>query len=404
MLARGCTVRSVYFPGVSAADLGSERRVVALYSRGVDLSSAVASQLDGGPTDAAITGVLGLLCDELSVDRLSLHSFDHRRGKFRVIASAGIPILEPRTELPIETSTQLVLPAAGRVFRRSNFGDASFDAALDHLVCDLGFHAGVSVPLFLGSGPIGALAASCADTNLDCDPLLDAMTSVAESMALALHARVSAASCQAVICYDDAIVARGLGQIVERALDARVRTCSSFEHLGEGDPDGATDLVICDVVFDGRRLDEFLPEMRERGLTGPVLVIATKPSQHALNLAVRAGAVGFVARHADPLEIQLAVQEAHAGHPHGLDGVDLPDADDPPIPINLTHQETRVLVLLERGLRFKQIAAEMNISESTGKGYARNLFGKLGATSRSEAVYVARRSGLLDLLAPSEAA
>jgi DNA-binding NarL/FixJ family response regulator len=370
----------------------------------VDLTRAVVSRLENGVTDATMTDTLRLLCDELSVDRFSLHSFDYRRVTFRVVASAGSPILEPRTELPIGTSTQLVLPAAGQIFRRSNFGDESFDAALDHLVSDLGFRAGVSVPLFLGSGPIGALAASCAEPNLDCDPLLDVMGSIAPSMALALYTRMSETKCQAAICYDDVIVAQGLSRIAERALGASVRVCSEFEDAIESDRVAAqpTELVICDVVFGGRRLDEFLPEMREHGLSGPVLVIATNPSQQALNLAVRAGVLGFVARNSGPLAIQCALQSVHAGRPHGLDGVDLDDSDGPPIAINLTHQEARVLVLLERGLRFKQIAAEMMIAESTGKGYARNLFNKLGATSRSEAVYLARRYGLLDLLAPTD--
>jgi DNA-binding NarL/FixJ family response regulator len=369
----------------------------------VDLSRAVVSRFENGVTDATMTEVLRLLCDELSVDRFSLHSFDHRHGTFRVIASAGSPILEPHTELPIETSTQLVLPAAGRVFRRSNLTDESFDAALDHLVRDLGFHAGVSVPLFLGSGPIGALAASCADTNLDCDPLLDVMTRVATSMALALHSRVSASSSQVVICYDDVIVGQGLGRIVEHALETTACICSTFEEARDSNRVAvqSTEMVVCDVVFGGRRLDEFLPEMREHGFNGPVLVIASKPSQHALNLAVRSGALGFVARNSGTLAIQLALQDVHAGRPHGLDGVDLADSDGSPAVINLTNQEARVLVLLERGLRFKQIATEMIISESTAKGYARNLFSKLGATSRSEAVYQARRYGLLDLLAPA---
>jgi DNA-binding NarL/FixJ family response regulator len=229
------------------------------------------------------------------------------------------------------------------------------------------------------------------------------MTSVATSMALALHSRVSASSCQAVICYDDVIVAQGLGRIVEHALDTTARICSEFDEAIQSDRATAqsTEMIICDVVFGGRRLDEFLPEMREHGLSGPVLVIASKPSQHALNLAVRAGALGFVARSSGTIAIQLALQEVHSGHPHGLDGVELADSDGSPAVINLTNQEARVLVLLERGLRFKQIAAEMIISESTAKGYARNLFSKLGATSRSEAVYQARHYGLLDLLAPA---
>ncbi len=370
----------------------------------MDLTRAVISRLEAGPTEAGMTDVLRLMCDELSVDRISLHSFDHARRRFRVIASAGSPILEPNTELPIETTTQLVLPAAGRVFRRSNFHDESFNAALDHLVCDLGFKSGVSVPLFLGSGPIGALAASCAEANLDCDPLLDVMGGVAATMALALHSHWSAVGCRAAVCHDDTVVAQGLARIIERAVGTSVRVCSTFDELVT---DGrlsaqSTELLICDTVFAGRRLDDFLPEAREHGLSGPVLVIATNPSQHALNLAVRAGVLGFVARNAGPHAIEQAVQDVHAGRTHGLDGEGIRESDGPAIAINLTPQEARVLLLLDRGLRFKQIAGEMMISESTSKGYARNLFSKLGATSRSEAVYFARRSGLLDLLPPAE--
>ena len=51
--------------------------------------------------------------------------------------------------------------------------------------------------------------------------------------------------------------------------------------------------------------------------------------------------------------------------------------------------------LLESGLRFKQIARELSISEPTAKGYARDMFRKLGVSSRAEAVFEARRQGLI---------
>ena len=54
-----------------------------------------------------------------------------------------------------------------------------------------------------------------------------------------------------------------------------------------------------------------------------------------------------------------------------------------------------MLPLLESGLRFKQIARELAISEPTAKGYARDMFRKLGVSSRAEAVFEARRQGLL---------
>jgi DNA-binding CsgD family transcriptional regulator len=69
--------------------------------------------------------------------------------------------------------------------------------------------------------------------------------------------------------------------------------------------------------------------------------------------------------------------------------------EDAPPPPHLTRRERQLLPLLETGLRFKQIARELAISEPTAKGYARDMFRKLGVSSRAEAVFEARRQGLL---------
>ena len=61
----------------------------------------------------------------------------------------------------------------------------------------------------------------------------------------------------------------------------------------------------------------------------------------------------------------------------------------------LTARERELLDGLEEGLRFKQIARRLGISEATAKTHARNLFRKLDATSRAEAVHVARERGVL---------
>jgi DNA-binding CsgD family transcriptional regulator len=66
-----------------------------------------------------------------------------------------------------------------------------------------------------------------------------------------------------------------------------------------------------------------------------------------------------------------------------------------PPPPHLTPRERQLLPLLDSGLRFKQIARELAISEPTAKGYARDMFRKLGVSSRAEAVFEARRQGLL---------
>jgi DNA-binding CsgD family transcriptional regulator len=61
----------------------------------------------------------------------------------------------------------------------------------------------------------------------------------------------------------------------------------------------------------------------------------------------------------------------------------------------LSPREHEVLAALEAGLRFKQIALALGISQATAKTHGRHLFRKLDVTSRAEAVHAARTLGLV---------
>jgi DNA-binding CsgD family transcriptional regulator len=61
----------------------------------------------------------------------------------------------------------------------------------------------------------------------------------------------------------------------------------------------------------------------------------------------------------------------------------------------LTARELQLLRLLDEGLRFKQAARALGISEATAKTHGRHLFAKLDVSSRAEAVHRARERGLL---------
>ncbi len=62
----------------------------------------------------------------------------------------------------------------------------------------------------------------------------------------------------------------------------------------------------------------------------------------------------------------------------------------------LTDRED-ALTLLARGKSNKQIGANLFISETTVKGHLRNIFTKLNVLSRTEAIAVANRRGLVQL-------
>jgi DNA-binding NarL/FixJ family response regulator len=69
----------------------------------------------------------------------------------------------------------------------------------------------------------------------------------------------------------------------------------------------------------------------------------------------------------------------------------------PPGADQLTVRETEVLGLMARGLANKQIAAGLRISEHTVKFHLSSVYAKLGANSRTEAVSIGTRLGLIEL-------
>jgi two-component system NarL family response regulator len=61
----------------------------------------------------------------------------------------------------------------------------------------------------------------------------------------------------------------------------------------------------------------------------------------------------------------------------------------------LTNREIEVLQLMARGMRNKEIAADLKISDETAQGHVKNILAKLSVHDRTEAVTVAIRRGIV---------
>jgi DNA-binding NarL/FixJ family response regulator len=61
----------------------------------------------------------------------------------------------------------------------------------------------------------------------------------------------------------------------------------------------------------------------------------------------------------------------------------------------LSSRERQVLGLLVQGATNKEIARRLNVAERTVKAHVTGLFNKLGVNSRTEAVSLALRTGLV---------
>ena len=118
----------------------------------------------------------------------------------------------------------------------------------------------------------------------------------------------------------------------------------------------------------------------------------------------RAGLRGWacLARDVDAEQLDLAVRSAEAGLvlldlPLAATSLAAPSVIGVPVPASepLTTRELQVLQLVAQGLPNKGIAHRLGISENTAKFHVASLSGKLGASSRTEAVTLAARRGLI---------
>lgn len=134
----------------------------------------------------------------------------------------------------------------------------------------------------------------------------------------------------------------------------------------------------------------------------PPSVVIADHARGVLGRDARAAGVrGVLPRNAGAEEIAAAVEAAAAGlfalHPDALDAVPLPrvSRDVARDASPLTAREIEILGMIAEGLGNKQVAARLGISDHTVKFHIASIFSKLGAGSRTEAVTIGLRQGLI---------
>ncbi len=177
------------------------------------------------------------------------------------------------------------------------------------------------------------------------------------------------------------------------ASNPNIQLAGAFEDLS------AVEAVAPDVVLAALPLSELSPP--EAHPPAYVLLAGAEPpawTAEALRLGVRA----ILPRDAGADEILSAVEAAAAGlaliRPHELERLlaasPVPAAAQPS---NLTARELEVLRMIAEGAANKTIAWKLNISEHTVKFHVASILSKLGAGTRTEAVAIGVRRGLVML-------
>ncbi len=143
---------------------------------------------------------------------------------------------------------------------------------------------------------------------------------------------------------------------------------------------------------------------------GVPIILLVENSARQISQALPPGVRAILPRNVTPAEIAGAIEGVSAGlyvfHPSDVDSISMlrpreapvaevaPELAEPLVE-PLTPREIEVLQLLSEGLGNKEIASRLNISEHTAKFHVASIMGKLGAMSRTEAVTLGIRHGLV---------
>lgn len=164
------------------------------------------------------------------------------------------------------------------------------------------------------------------------------------------------------------------------------------------------DIIILDLILGDDDGLTFLPELREVSPTSRVVVLTGVANPESHRMAIRRGAMGIVLKeHAAELLLK-AIQKVHEGEVwidrsmmgSVLQELNRPgDIDPEKAKIRtLTEREREVIALVGEGLKNRQIAERLFVTETTVTHHLSSVFSKLEVSDRLELLIYAFRHGL----------
>ncbi len=210
-----------------------------------------------------------------------------------------------------------------------------------------------------------------------------------------------------LICDDQLIVCEGLAKILSSDPEINVAGIAqdgseALAKVIELHPD----LVLMDLKMPGvngiiatRKIHEQFPSI-------PILVLTTYDDDEWVFDAIHSGAAGYLLKDTPPRDLIASIKGTLTGK-NFLDptvaGKILsdyqkhPSVTSVPTHFRISDREQELLKLLASGLNNSEIAQQLFLSEGTVRNYTSELFKKLGASDRTQAVVIALRYGLVNL-------
>ncbi len=204
-----------------------------------------------------------------------------------------------------------------------------------------------------------------------------------------------------VLADDHGVVRRGIRDFLTEAGDMIVvaeaeNGVQAYDLVMQHKPD----VAVLDVQMPQGSGIEVTRRLRKAGLTLGILILTAFDDPPYIKAAIEAGANGYVMKSSDADTIVDAVRAVNEGKVILNAPLSPSLLDSAPHRVSsnvLTEREQEILQLAARGLTNKAIGFQLSISDRTVQGHLANIYSKLEASSRTEAVTRAVAMGLINV-------
>jgi DNA-binding NarL/FixJ family response regulator len=156
------------------------------------------------------------------------------------------------------------------------------------------------------------------------------------------------------------------------------------------------DITLMDLKMPVMGGVEAIRAIRSRFSAAKVIVLSTYEGDEDIYRALEAGAVTYLLKDTLTDDLVRVIREVFAGG-RPLPSVVAQHLADRMLQPHLTARELEVVRLVAKGMRNKEIAAQLGISDETTQGHVKSIICKLGVHDRTEAVAVAVRRGIVHI-------
>jgi DNA-binding NarL/FixJ family response regulator len=208
---------------------------------------------------------------------------------------------------------------------------------------------------------------------------------------------VPVAPARVLVVDDHALLRTGVANIINQESDLRVvaEASNGLEAVAAYERH-RPDVTLLDLRMPVMEGVEAVRQIRERDPNAKVIVLTTHDTDEDISRALKAGAKAYVLKDISADGLIGCIHDVLAGKTYLAPAAAAKLAEGV-TRVQLTPRELSTLRLIADGRSNKEIASELHISERTVKTHLGHLFDKLGVTSRTEAVKIATRRGLVRL-------